>query len=86
MNQQKDVWEETFQDVRHGMGIIINVDCEPGVPFTIEELKYAIKITNNGKATYSDDFRPQLLNNNDIKWLINIFNIIYKIDRIPQKW
>lgn len=93
IEHKRDIWikyvEKTFEDIRSNTGITTNTNCESGPPFTVEEVKYAIKSTKDGKAVGPDNFHSEFLKLMDydgIKWLTNIFNSIYDTGVVPQEW
>lgn len=86
LSQWKKYIDELFSDARTDFTV---EGGETGPIITEDELKNAIKLAKNGKATGPDDIPAELLkliDNENIKIILQLFNNIYKTGHIPTDW
>lgn len=93
LTEQKleEVWtnyiRELFDD--GGPSFHSQIETENGPDIMISEIERALKNTKNGKAAGPDNIYPELIkliNGDNLKLLVNLFNSVYNTGNIPQDW
>ncbi|XP_030759848.1 uncharacterized protein LOC115885174 [Sitophilus oryzae] len=93
LTEQKleEVWtnyiRELFDDGGHSFHS--QIETENGPDIMISEIERALKNTKNGKAAGPDNIYPELIkliNGDNLKLLVNLFNSVYNTGNIPRDW